>query len=460
MKTTHIFTILSACLLLTAAPLGATTFFVDQKSGSASDSGIGTEQQPFKTIRKALSVVRANDAVYIKKGAYNLKHFAAILPKSIQMIGEDWQHTVLSNGGGFTARGNLHVSGLTFTRFRSTVISIEASIANPIDELRIERCAFTHSSMVIRVSPNTRGTIKNVMISTCLFRDMEGTKVYAINLSHGILSNIEIIKNRFEKLQSNKKGCAAIVVGSNSTIDTTRNVLIEGNTVDGIQGPNTADAKGNGVEVHGIIAYGSGLKIQKNIVRDLNEGRDHEAIYIKGFESSITDNMIENCGSGSGGADISVKGGERSRNNEIARNIIRGSRKGRGMLIHGSAIIESNYISKPDGLNGIDVYAYGGRVEIVDNTVEISKKGIYLRDSINSVLMNNRVVSYEALPIKFHNSKNTTKDANQTCQGRNCPSQPYPVAIRIKPPVGLRIKLPVGLRTKPTEVYPLKSYDD
>jgi Right handed beta helix region/Bacterial Ig-like domain len=60
---------LVGCLIpVTATP--AATYYVDQKHASASDSNPGTEEEPFLTIGKGVSVAQPGDTVLVKEGLY------------------------------------------------------------------------------------------------------------------------------------------------------------------------------------------------------------------------------------------------------------------------------------------------------------------------------------------------------------------------------------------------------
>jgi hypothetical protein len=151
----------------------------------------------------------------------------------------------------------------------------------------------------------------------------------------------------------------------------------------------------------------------------LGASRADEAIYMKARDSIIADNVVHNCGSGAGGADISSKGGELSEGNVISGNRITGDQPGRGMLINGGTVIKDNYIRKANGFNGIDVYAFGKPVTIADNYVETrSGAAIRLDGGKNAVIRDNVVVCYEGATIKANNSTGTKISGNRQRQGR------------------------------------------
>lgn len=55
-----------------SGPLLAETYYVDQDHPQASDDNAGTEESPWKTINHAAKVLRAGDAVVVKKGIYDV----------------------------------------------------------------------------------------------------------------------------------------------------------------------------------------------------------------------------------------------------------------------------------------------------------------------------------------------------------------------------------------------------
>jgi hypothetical protein len=61
------------CLISTgaiASPGSTVEFYVDKDNVQANDSNPGTEEEPFATIQKAVSLAKAGDTVYIKDGVY------------------------------------------------------------------------------------------------------------------------------------------------------------------------------------------------------------------------------------------------------------------------------------------------------------------------------------------------------------------------------------------------------
>jgi hypothetical protein len=402
-------------MLLVCSPTLATaiTYYV---APHGDDQNPGTQTAPFRTVPRGLARAGAGDTVFVKSGTYDLAGFATTVDYALTLTGEDKGGTVLSNGGTLTCAKSLTVENVTFRNWRSTVFKPAASEGGLLDGFVVRNCIFEDLASAINTGKEPKGVITNVKIANCEFRNMEGNGVAVISIAYGVISNVQVTGNTFKNLKSTTKGCSAVVVGSNATRATTKDILISENEMDTIWGP-TAVVDGAGPEVHGILAYGTNVRILKNIVRNLNAGTDHEAIYMKASHSVIADNVVENCGSGSGGADITSKGGEASEGNVISGNRITGPQPGRGMLINGGTIVKGNHIRKPNGFNGIDVYAYSKPVTITGNFIE-TKLGsaIRLEGGKDAIISDNIAVSYEGTPIKVRGSLGTTIQANQERQ--------------------------------------------
>jgi len=400
--------------LAASLAVAATTHYV---APHGSDTNPGTEAAPFKTVQEGVNHAGPGDTVYVKAGTYDLSEFSRTIDQPLSLIGEDKKSTVLTNGGTLTFSQSLTVRNITFRNYGRTVLKPFAKEGDRLDGISIEHCIFENLSSAINTGKDPRGVITNVRISDCEFRNMEGAGVAAIAFVYGLISNVQITNNTFQNLKSTRKGCSAIVVGSNATRATTKDVVISGNEMDTVVGPTT-EVDGAGPEVHGILAYGTNLRIAKNTVKNLNAARDHEAIYMKASNSTIAENVVHNCGSGGGGADISSKGGELSDGNVIIGNRITGDQPGRGMLINGGTVVKDNYIKKTNGFNGIDVYAYGKPVTISGNYIE-TKTGsaIRLDGGKDAVISDNAAICYEGTTIKVRNSTGTQRRQNTERKG-------------------------------------------
>ena len=58
-------------LVVLCPPLFGAEYYIDKGHAQASDLNIGSESQPWATIRKAIFVMGPGDTVYVKNGVYN-----------------------------------------------------------------------------------------------------------------------------------------------------------------------------------------------------------------------------------------------------------------------------------------------------------------------------------------------------------------------------------------------------
>jgi hypothetical protein len=139
---------------------------------------------------------------------------------------------------------------------------------------------------------------------------------------------------------------------------------------------------------------------------------------MKASNSTIAGNVVYNCGSGGGGADITSKGGELSEGNVMAGNRITGDQPGRGMLVNGGTVIRDNYIKNTNGFNGIGLYAYGKNVTISGN-YDQTKTGaaISLDGGKDAVISDNVAICYDGTTISVRKSTGTQSRQNTERKG-------------------------------------------
>jgi PKD repeat protein len=396
----------------------AETYYVAM---NGSDNNLGTESEPFRTVQKGIISAGAGDIVYIKCGKYNLSGFSKNISYPLLLIGEDKDSTILNNGGALILSNSTTIKNLTFKNYDYgiPVIMLLSESGQRLEGVYIENCRFEEVSIAIKGAESSSGEVTNINISYCDFLNMNCTKVAGISILNGFISNINITNNVFKDLHSNRKSCCAVSIGNNAAKTTSRDILISGNFMSNI----TAQGSGGlgwGPEVHGIIAYGTNIKILNNMVKNVNNpncDRDYEAIYIKANNSTIANNVVEDCASGAGGADITAKGGTYSGSNLFSGNSIIGNQPGRATLINGSAIFENNYIKKPEGLNGIDIYAFQNPVIVKGNYVEIKHTAVYLHDAQGNVISGNSLISYEGSTMKLKSSNGIEVSGNMEIKG-------------------------------------------
>ena len=415
-------------VLLALLPVfvNAATYYV---STNGDDSNPGTEAEPFRTFEQGINSAGSGDTIYIKSGTHDLAGFATTVGFPVTIEGEDKNSTILTNSGTLTFTANFEIRNLKFMN-AGTVIKPMALAGETIDGIVVENCIFDDVTSGVSTGKSNLGTITNVRISNNQFYNTRG----GIVIIFGLLSNIHILDNYFKDLINPGGGISAIVIGSNADRATTKDIVISGNYIDTVFG-STEVIDGAGREVHGAIANGRNISIIGNTVLHLNAGQDHEAIYIKGYDSILAYNVVEDCGSGAGGADISIKGGNASTRNKIIGNRIVSDQPGRGTLFNGDMIISDNYVNKPSMSSGVGVYCYFRQVIVANNTVISGGPSVYLFDSADAIIADNLLISEQITTKAGGTSKDITKYNNTECLGTEaeCPGllPPNPTCINM-----------------------------
>jgi len=394
----------------------AVTYYVSE---SGNDSAPGTKVQPFQTVRKGIDSTGDGDTVFISSGTYDLSGYSADIMHSLSLIGEDKANTILTNGGTLTFHDSLTVKNLKFFDYSGTVFHPLARSGETIDGVIFDNCIFEDVEGAI-VSQDASGVIKNVHISNCDFLNIisETWSAYAINIYHGIITDINIINNSFENIitGNSRKNAIAILIGSNENEDTTEDIYIKNNYMNHIVAGIGGEY--DDIEGHGILAYGKNINILDNTVIDLNNANDHEAIYIKGTYSTIANNVIHNGGSKGDAGDICIKGWNNVED-LVYGNRITGDYGGAGIYIeYTEARVENNYINKKSG-HGILTWE-NPELIITNNHIEVKENGIYLLGTDDGEVSNNLVISYDGDTINLQSSSNMDVFGNIECTGQDC----------------------------------------
>jgi hypothetical protein len=409
-----------------------TTYYV---ATNGNDSYPGTEAQPFKTIQKGInSLTQDGDVLRIKSGTYDLAGFSKTLTSSCSLVGESKENTVITNGGTLTIADGIRVENLTFSNYSSVVFKPYAASGARVDGVFFDNCIFDYVPGAI-IGKDSTGTLTNFTIQNSEFRNVISTgSTYIIYLAKGAeISNIVIDNNRFSNLTSGSTSYGVAVFIGETENSNYHHVTISHNLFDTITA-GVGQLQGN-VEGHAILALGgSYFTVHGNTVRNLNEGPDHEAIYLKASNSTITDNDVLNGDGGNiniedGGA-ISIKGDNNS-NNVVSGNrvISSSSSSGAGIRINGGVTIDNNYIKQQgSGGKGIVVFiATGKPVNITKNHIESDSTGIQIWDSEADTgkVSDNLIISYRGEPVNASIALPLVN--NVTCKGSNCGSLVPPI---------------------------------
>ncbi|MEA3402338.1 MAG: hypothetical protein U9R79_13965 [Armatimonadota bacterium] len=411
------------CLAMLATPAAPQQSFYVSADGS--DDNPGTEQEPLRTVAAALQAVADGGAIEVGPGHFDLEGLSVDLsaPTSISGAGRD--ATTLLDPGTIRFTDSLTVRDLTFSGGEGIVLKPDSPEGNVLDGVMIERCRFEDCITAISTHKDPVGVITNVTIRDCRFERVRT----GIAIIYGEISCVHVLSNTFQDIGHEEGGASCVVIGSNATRETTRDVAVQGNLMDTIFG-STEVIDGAGHEVHGILAYGTDLAIIGNTVRNLNTGQDHEAIYMKARHSVIANNLVVNCGSGAGGGDISSKGGETSMGNVICGNTVRSDEPGRGIFVNGGTVVAGNWVKKPNGFNGIDVYPLGWPATITGNHVETGfGAAIYVNggdgggrpyewpEEGSVVVTDNIAICHDGIPLKLRYLADSIVSGNETGNG-------------------------------------------
>ncbi|HJN17542.1 MAG TPA: right-handed parallel beta-helix repeat-containing protein [Armatimonadota bacterium] len=414
-RTARVVSLTTICLLVLCASAAPQPAHYVASQGD--DAGPGTREEPFRTVQRALEpVAELGGTISIGPGIFDLEGLSIALERPTTIEGAGRARTKLRNPATITFTSSLTVRDLTFTGGRGITLKPFALEGGRLDGVLIERCVFQDSQTgdrgVIGTSKDAKGTITNFAVRDCKFARVNAGIVFM----RGLISHVRVVDNTFTAITSESEGASAVIIGSNATMETTRDVLIRGNVMETITGP-TEVVDGAGHEVHGVLAYGTNISIIGNTIRDLNAGRDHEAIYTKARHSVIAGNTVERCGSGGGGADIANKGGEFSVGNVIQGNTVVSDLPGTGIFIAGGCVVMGNRVQKTNGANGIDVYPLGHTAVVADNTSETRHgAAIYVNggdhtgrpfdwpDEGQVIVAGNVATSHEGHPVKVTNA--------------------------------------------------------
>ncbi len=417
----HMIWLIVALFVLMVTPdVGARTIHV---AVEGDDGGAGTEEQPMRSVAAALQAIsRDGGEIRVGPGSFDMAGYGIDLNVPVQVAGAGRAATTLLNPGTIQFTAGLVVRDLTFSGGDGITLKPGSPEGNVLAGVLIERCNFQDGTVAISTGKDPVGAITDFTVSDCQFERMKS----GIAIIYGDISCIEVIGNTFEQIGDMQGGAFCIVIGSNATRETTRDVVIANNVMDTIFG-STEVVDGAGREVHGVLAYGTDVAIIGNTVRNLNTGQDHEAIYMKARHSVIANNIVENCGSGAGGGDISSKGGQTSMGNVICGNIVISEEPGRGIFVNGGTSIIGNTVTKPNGSNGIDVYSLGWPVTIMGNDVEVGgKAAIYVNggdsggreyewpDEGRVVIIGNTAICHDGEPLKLVDVADSTVSGNTT----------------------------------------------
>lgn len=429
-KGKSIFLTFSFLLLGSTKTASAADYYV---SLGGSDLNSGSISSPFKTISKGIAVAQDGDTLFIKSGTHNLNGYSTTLNKSISLIGDDKYTTVLTNGNGFKLIKGITIKNLTFSNFNNIIFQIFVGSGQMFSDFYVENSIFRDS--VGFVYDNTSlGSLTNIKILNSHFENIiSSANTYVVRLSSGSeISNVLIDGNMFRNIKTTGLTNKTEVLHLGDQLENYQSrfhhITVSNNQFDTIVAA-VGPLNGN-IEGHALLGYGSYFTVHNNSIIGLNEGSDHEAIYLKATNSVISENFIDGGDGGlinkNNGASITIKG-ENSDNNKIIGNKIvsSSSASGTGILVEkGSYEISNNYIKLPTGWWGVYpcCSTASQKVLLSNNYIETqgNSSNFYLVE--NGEISNNALISYSGDPIRLSSSALITVYNNKTCKGGSCAS--------------------------------------
>ena len=429
-----------ACSSYVNEPSAAATYYV---APTGSDSNPGTEDLPFATVQQGIEAADDGDTVFIRNGTYDLELLAATVTENISLIGESREDTIITNGRRLMFQTGFAARNLTFRDFDSTgfdyaVFALYAPEGSSIDGVYLEDLIVENVPSFV-YTLDSAGDITNVNIVDCEVSDLNSAwSVNGIYLdTSGTLSDITITGNSLTNVYTTDetRDAFGIVIGSDAhyndrKVPRPERITIENNTLDGLAGGTEPNIYYD-AQARGILVYGDDITINRNTVTNiLPPSTAHNAIYIKGSNSHITNNIVHNGGSAKatpdvGSGDITIKGPDNQ------ANVISGNRitsdydaPGIGIYTTGEVEISNNYLQKTSGYFGIYSYDLAGKsLAIIDNYIEIgANDGVAIRisEADRGEIAYNAVIHYEGEAVFLGSSVNVDVHDNVICEGYDC----------------------------------------
>lgn len=370
----------------------------------------------YRTVRAGINAAVDGSILCITPGTYNMNGFTKTINITLTIVGQNPRSTVLFAGGPLKFKKGFTIKNLSFMHYGEPIFILNPNAGQPQEHIVIENNIFKNSGSVLVDNSKMYSQIRDIRILGNQFlnlRSHSGLRVIGLS-GQGAITNVLIKNNRFSNLRTTNVGkyAMAIMVGTNETRRLNNDIEISCNTIDGLVGGVKKKEESNNSypETHGVLAYGKNVVISTNIIRDVNQRRDHEAIYLKGNHSRIINNIVENGGSDGGGGDITIKGGAYD-NNVVSGNQISGMQDGTAIFVTGEITLENNYVNKPRSRSGVVVYGYNQRVNIRDNAVFSEGHSIIVHDASGGEVAHNVTNEY----IDTNNSS-VRKGGNRTVQ--------------------------------------------
>ncbi len=237
------------------------TYFV---SAAGSDTSDGSENNPFKTVKKAVSMLRPGDTLYIGEGTYHESvNFTQSGRSDAWITVRGFGNVVFDGGTSLTTLPAFDTKGQDFIRFQNlTVTNMRAAVevSAGSDHIEIDGLRTDKNRFAVRINESTNITVRNA------YADNSKNAFRAYGNSRNLLfENITALSSKdiYEGMSETYRNGDGFIFELEVSNVTLRNIVSANHWDAGF------DIKASNVLVENVVTYGNknNLKIWgKNVV--------------------------------------------------------------------------------------------------------------------------------------------------------------------------------------------------
>lgn len=346
-------------------------------------------------VQNAVSFVAMGGVVYFPRGTYRISSISIPENANIILRGESPETTFITK-----------LPGESFIRGNNASIGLEnMSLINEHPEdnfigfyynrtmknITVNNIRYYGGRAFLYNDPSYPSSVDNLVIkNTRIANTQRGVQL-------GTVKQAVIVNNEFLNLTGGSD-CFGVWIGENDyeKQKDTRNIIVTNNIFKNIKG-------GSG-EIHGVLLIGRNIIITNNIFENIVDGWNNdesiecEAIYVKGINTIINNNLLINAGLTEGCivAKPSAEGQAQSDNVTISGNIIINDENTPSASIMFSGLNAQIFNNKIYG-NGACITSYGRRGDNyqINNNMLIGNGGRIEAFNANNVVIKNNIVIRE-----------------------------------------------------------------
>ncbi|MBN1312800.1 MAG: right-handed parallel beta-helix repeat-containing protein [Anaerolineae bacterium] len=386
-ETVPIFT-LTPTLTHTLIPTTASATSVIQRDGntyyvslSGNDQNPGTQQQPWRSVRKAANTAIAGDTVIVREGSY--KEMVEFRTSGVERIGVSDIRLTNGNMAIFPGALNDVQPGdslyVYFSRYGNNGIYLITEVGH--DYIHVAGASFIEEAGSVRASIATpvkfQAAAGEAVTLDLNFEDSRGSPARFMSVSYVVLDGFQVTRSlhagvSFDRSHHNvfqngdifNNGRPGVYIFNGSTYN-----MIVGNRIhnNGVYGPGEAVYIGKSPQDGGPDSAHATHVLGNHVY---NVAGDEGADVKPGIQNTvIAHNVYENCSSTWGVVII----GDQSSNSLVYGNILRGNsgsdRWAGAITVHGpDNLVYNNLVINNSGLDGIYLFKFPGN-KVYHNTV-------------------------------------------------------------------------------------------